>query len=179
MNTTSLIVEVLVGGFVALVWVFLIIIKAYGIDCTELDEFIVKYKDWSSVILFSIMAISYQLGWLMIHLSYLATHSTIIIPIRKIIFGDKHEDYRTIKNKVYCNSSSELMSGIEKDRSVIRLTRTGLLNFIIFSVVLVVYQLWWLSLTSLIISIICFMQLKAVYFSLYKKLNDSHSEINA
>lgn len=123
------------------------------------------------------MAFSYQLGWVMIHLSYIATNKPIIIPLRKKIFGDKYKNYRAIKNKVYFNSNSDLMSGIEKDRSVIRLTRTGLLNFIILAIVFLFYKLWWLAFAAFIISMISLMQLRMVYLSLYKKLNDSHSEI--
>ena len=177
MNTTSLIVEVLVGGVTTLIWVCLIIIKAYGIDYPEIDAFIAKYKDWSSIVLFLIMAFSYQLGWVIIHLSYIATHKIIIIPLRKKIFIDNYENYRTIKNKVYFKSSSDFMAGIEKDRSVIRLTRTGLVNFIILSVVLLFYKLWWVALASFAISVICLMQLRNVYLSLYKKLNDSYAEL--
>lgn len=177
MNTTSLIVEIVVGGFVALIWVVLIIAKIYNVAPFTIGTIIIQYKDFSSYILFATMAFSYQLGWLMIHISYIATKNILIIPVRKKIFNDKYENYREIKNMVYFNSKDELMAGIEKDRSVIRLSRIGLLNFFILSLVLVLYQLWWVALVCIVISILSTLQLRAVYLSLYQKINDSYTEI--
>lgn len=177
MNTTSLIVEVLVGGFITLLWIFLIIIKVYDVDLQVLQETILKYQDWSGYILFSTMAFSYQLGWLMIHASYIATSKYLVLPIRKNVFEESYSDYRKIKNTVYFRSSDELMAGIEKDRSVIRLSRTGLLNFSVLAIVLLSYQLWWLALSAFIISIVSLLQLRSMYRSLYTKLKNSYAEI--
>lgn len=179
MNTTSLIVEVLVGGFITLIWVLLILIKLYDVDLVILQDMLLKYKDWSGYALFATMAFSYQLGWLMIHASYIATTSLIVKPLRKKIFGSEYAKYRKIKNTVYSSASDELMKGIEKDRSVIRLSRTGLVNFAALATVLAAYHLWGLASISLIIGLVCLLQMMSVYESLYTKLNNSHSELTA
>ena len=179
MSTTSLVVEVLVGGFVTFLWALLLLCKIYNIDYALIQESVLLYKDWSSLILFSVMALSYQLGWVMIHVSYLFTTFIIVTPLRKKVFGSSYNSYREIKNRVYFGASNELAVGIEKDRSVIRLSRTGMLNFLMLAIILVLYKLWWLAGIAFAIALFCLLQLRDVYTSLYTKIKHCHATLES
>src|ERR1051325_5492741 len=58
MSTTTLIVEVVIIGFQALIWMVLIILVFLGYDWIDLS----KLKDWATPISLAVISISYTLG---------------------------------------------------------------------------------------------------------------------
>ncbi|HEX8163995.1 MAG TPA: hypothetical protein VF538_19145 [Pyrinomonadaceae bacterium] len=58
MSTTALIVEMVIVGFQALIWMSLIVLIVFGHDWIDIS----KLKDWATLISLGLIAISYTIG---------------------------------------------------------------------------------------------------------------------
>ena len=178
MATTALIVEILVICSFALVWVSLFITKFFGLDASLVSAWLVLYKDWSTGIVLMSIAIAYQLGWSVNQLSYFFARKTFNKTIRVKVFKDEHKNFDSIKNKVLIQSSSFVVEKIHERLSVVRLTRSAFLNFLLISIGLFALEKWKVGLATLVISIILFAQANDIYslycnqiFNAYKVIN--------
>lgn len=179
MATTALIVEILVIGTFALVWVALFVIKIFGVDASLVSAWLVQYKDWSTGIILMSIAIAYQLGWSVNQLSYFFARNTFNKKIRMRVFKNKHENFDTIKNKVLMQGSSFVVEKILERLSVVRLTRSAFLNFLLISIALFTLGNWQLGLASLGISIILFVQANDIYSLYCKQIFNAYKVINS
>ena len=176
MNTTSLIAEILVAGFFCLLWVILFSIAIYDIKFDEIKYLLDLLKDWSTTVLLISIAISYQLGWVILYVSNIVSHKIIMSTIRSNVFKEDEKNYNYIKNTVLANEKSSLLiKNLDKDRSLIRLTRTGFINFLFIGIALAILKLWFASFICIIISLINIFELRVVYYSFYEKILHSYN----
>jgi hypothetical protein len=178
MATTALIVEILVIGAFALIWVALFVISIFGLDESLISDWVVLYKDWSTGIILMSIAVAYQLGWSVNQLSYFFARKTFNKTIRVKVFKDEHKNFDSIKNKVLMQGSSFVVEKIQERLSVVRLTRSAFLNFLLISIGLFALGKWQVGLATLGISIILFIQANDMYtlychqiFNAYKVIN--------
>lgn len=136
MSTTAAIVEILVAGFLALIWLSMLIFsQASSAQADQLNTFFERYKDYDSVILLGLLVLSYQLGWLVNACTYWLG-KLYMVPLRRKVFGDsaKREVYDRIKAEVYAWPNSErIAKALDTHVAVDRIARAGGLNFLILA----------------------------------------------
>ena len=163
MATTALIVEIIVIGAFALIWVALFVFKFFGLDITTVSGWLLQYKDWSTGAVLMAIAISYQLGWSVNQLSYFVARNTFNITIKKKIFKNEYENYNIIKAAVFIKGSTFILDNIRERLSVVRLTRSAFVNFLLISIGFFVLGNWQLGLVVLGVTIILFVQANDIY----------------
>lgn len=178
MATTALIVEIIVIGAFALVWVSLFIIRFLGLDISLMSEWLILYKDWSTAVVLASVVISYQLGWSVNQLSYFLARKTFNKTIRSRIFKEEHKNFESIKATVFMQGSPFTMEKIKERLSVVRLTRSAFLNFLLISIGLFTIEKWQVGIATLGITIVLFIQANDMYslychqiFNAYKVIN--------
>jgi hypothetical protein len=177
--TTSLIVEIIVIGVFALVWVMLFIFKFLGLDLSLIPEWLILYKDWSTVVALIMLIVSYQLGWLVNQLSYFIAGKTFNKPIKSFVFKDQYQNYDSIKTTVYMNGSSFAVEKVKERLSVVRLTRAAFINFLLISI-----ALFWLNnkemgYIAVGITIIMFVQALYIYYLYCQQIFNSYKVIKS
>jgi hypothetical protein len=181
MATTALIVEIIVIGAFALVWVSLFIIRFLGLDVSLISDWLIFHKDWSTGFVLASVVISYQLGWSVNQLSYFLARTTFNKTIRSRVFKDQYNNFDSIKATVYMQGSPFTVEKVKERLSVVRLTRSAFLNFLLISMGLFMLEKWQAGIVTLGITIILFIQAKDMYslycnqiFNAYKviKLNE-------
>lgn len=100
MATTSLVVEMIVIGVFALIWIILFAFKCFGLDIPTTLTWLSHYKDWATGIVVISIAIAYQLGWSVNRLGYLIARNTFNRTIRKNVFKNEYENYELIRTTV-------------------------------------------------------------------------------
>lgn len=178
MATTSLIVEIIVIGAFALVWVTLFIFKFFGLDVSLVSEWLVLYKDWSTVIALISIVVSYQLGWSVNQLSYFFARNTFNKTIKSRIFKDEYENFDSIKATVYMRGSPFAVEKVKERLSVVRLTRSAFMNFLLISIGLFTLEKWEAGFVTLGITIILFIQASDMYSLYCKQVFNSYKAIN-
>lgn len=109
MATTAAIVEILVAGFLALIWLAMLIVsQANPVQVVKINGLFERYKDYNAVVLLGVLALSYQLGWIVNACTYWLG-KVYMVPLRRRVFGDsaKREIYDRIKAEVYAWPDSE------------------------------------------------------------------------
>ena len=163
MAMTSFIVEIIVVGVFALIWVTIFVVRLSGLDIAVILDWFIQYKDWSTTITIFIMAIAYQLGWLVNQLGYFLGKKTFDKNIEKEVFTNQNESFHYIKTMVLAESSSFVVENIKERLSVIRLIRSALINFFFISFALFFIGRWELGIAGLTIVFILFLQEQNVY----------------
>ncbi len=178
MATTSLIVEIIVIGVFALVWVALFIIKFFGLDVSLISDWLVLYKDWSTGVVLMSVAISYQLGWSVNQISYFFARKTFNKTIKLRVFKDEYKNFEAIKATVYMQGSSFVVEKIKERLSVVRLTRSAFMNFLLISIGLFALEKWQMGFVTLAVTIVLYIQANDMYslycnqiFNAYKVIN--------
>lgn len=166
MATTALIVEIIVIGAFALIWVVLFTIKFIGLDISLLSDWLVLYKDWSTGVVLAAVVISYQLGWSVNQISYFFARKTFNKAIKLKVFKDEYKNFESIKATVYMQGSSFAVEKLKERLSVVRLTRSAFMNFLFISIALFTLNNWQMGLAALFLTIILFVQANDIY-SLY------------
>ena len=129
MSTTALIVEVLVIGAIALIWIFLFALRfgGYpGIDVTEISALM-------PILVLPATGLTYAVGWI---INFLAERLFKLFFQRKIrdrVFGSG-EQYQRDKIRVVSGASDSANQDMLLDRHIIRLARAGVLNFLLLGV---------------------------------------------
>jgi len=180
MATTALIVEIIVIGAFALIWVALFVIKFVGLDVSLISDWLVLYKDWSAGIVLASVVISYQLGWSVNQISYFFARKTFNKAIKLRVFKDDYKNFESIKATVYMQGSPFAVEKLKERLSVVRLTRSAFMNFLFISIGLFSLNKWQMGFVTLAITIIFFIQANDIYllycnqiFNAYKAINSS------
>ncbi|MDJ0774186.1 MAG: hypothetical protein QNJ49_12310 [Mastigocoleus sp. MO_167.B18] len=179
MATTALIVEIIVVGIFSSIWLLLLVFKCYSLDPFSTLNWLSQYKDWSTFFLVIFLAVCYQLGWLINGLSYFISKRTFNKVIRDKILRCDAINYDLIRTTIFIKGSPFLLGKIREELSVVRLTRTATVNFLLISLMLFIYRSWILGTVVLLIFVFSFIQAYGAYkqycgriFSAYKVIED-------
>ena len=178
MATTALIVEIIVIGDFALVWVSLFIIKFLGLDISLISDWLILYKDWSTAIVLAFVVISYQLGWSVNQLSYFVARKTFNKTIKSRLFKEEHKSFDLIKATVFMQGSPFTIEKIKERLSVVRLTRSAFLNFSLISIGLFTIEKWQVGIVTLGITIVLFIQANDMYTLYCQQIFNAYKVIN-
>ncbi len=136
MATTGAIVEILVAGFLALIWLAILLLSPAGpAQIAQAASFFQRYKDYSGLVLLSVLVLSYQLGWVVNACTYWLG-KLYMVPLRQKIFGDdaKRERYDRIKAELYAWPGSEkIIKVLYSHTAVDRIARAGGFNFLMLA----------------------------------------------
>jgi hypothetical protein len=181
MATTPIIVEMLIMGVFASVWMFIFAERCAILQVDQILELLVKGKDWSAAILFVSMAWCYQIGWLI----NTSCHGFAILflerRIRNPIFERASLQYEHVRATVYQKASADLRSDLGLDRSVVRLSRAGVLNFLLIGLALLFYcpPIRLISVVSFFFSLLCVLQWRQRYIRYHKRMIEGYRIIIA
>ncbi len=192
MATTAFLIEILVIGFFGTLWMILLIAFVLaGGDIPRVD--LATLEDWSGLFLFAYMAICYQLGWIINWISWEVFNRTSIQKAREKAFGKPIEEraYERRLLAVHQVASEAIISRIRSDLSVIRLTRSGTINFgslFLVSTLVVVFRTdawnlaergWWVPWALLTVpflgALICWRQALKRYDKYYQRIAITHA----
>ena len=178
MATTSAIVEILVIGVIGVVWVILFL---SGVSTTHLDsvvDYMLKLKDWNGLITFLVIGVLYQLGWLINGFSYGILNITER-RIRSKIFKQKKLEHRKVRALVYQKASDTVRDDLKVDRSVIRLSRSGVFNFSLIFIALLLQGSPLLPLFPLLLFVVagCSLQWYFRFVRYYNRMIDEYEVI--
>ncbi len=130
MTTTAIVVEMLIIGLFAALWVVLCLLKFLPLSLHSLVSGLDKAHDWSNGIIVVSTIAAYQLGWLVNALCAGFVELTLATRVRdEKIYGAAGLTYDAVRAKVYQNASPQMHADLLLDRSVTRLARAGVLNF--------------------------------------------------
>ena len=180
MATTSAIVEILVIGVIGSVWLILFLSGISAIHLDSLVDYMLKLKDWSSLITFLAVGIIYQLGWLINGFSY-GILNIIEKCIRSKMFKQKKLEHRKVRALVYQKASATVRDDLKVDRSVIRLSRSGVFNFSLIFVALLLHRIPFLPLLLLLLFVVtgCGLQWYFRFVRYYNRMIDEYDAINS
>ena len=145
MNTTAMIGEVITIGFLAAIWIILIILPITNItiDSEILENLFPYINVWVILLSFVVLLLFYQLGWIINGLCYyLMEHITEARRKERIKSEARIESsisYRQIRVFVYQHASQSLLTELNTDRAAMRIARTGILNFTLIAVALILF----------------------------------------
>ena len=171
MSTTALLVEVLVQGLLTTCWLIILVlgINGFNFDPELITKLLLPFKDYSSILLIFLLVFGYHIGWIMNFLSYRLGSFLYINRIRRKILGEELQlgDF-LIDSRISQTASIEFMKKLRHRRSVIRLSRSGLINFFMLGVLILIFFNIWLGIVFLILSIVSFFQVRVNYLIYYQ-----------
>lgn len=181
MSTTTLLVEIVIIGLFALVWLCLLFMQLNIFDLDTLIKSLNYLKEWPILSAFAGLAIVYQLGWLIKMFSHAIVDPATLNLIRKRLFVKENLDYLKVRTKVYQNASGYIQQELHVNRSVFRLSRSGIVNF---GMLAGVTRLFTdipkiISLIFLLICISCLVQFVSYTRTHYKRMVALYREMTA
>jgi hypothetical protein len=181
MATTTAIVEILVIGIVGSIWVIFFITGIFALPLDALVHFMLKLNDWSGLITFLLIGILYQLGWLINGFSYGILRLFLEKRIRSNIFSQKKLEYRKVRALVYQKASDKVREDLNVERSVIRLSRSGIFNFFLVSTALLINGSTFIKFVpiSLVLFAGCGVQWYFRFIRYYNRMIDEYDVIKA
>lgn len=131
MKTTAVFAEMIIVGFLGLLWMVILIAEHFGVSQAQIVTFLANYKDVLTPLSVLFFLVCYNVGWLINGVAYWLTGKIFVESYRdKLIEVAKIESsYHDIRVAVYQEASPQLLSELDTDRAVLRLSRTGLVNF--------------------------------------------------
>jgi len=109
------------------------VLGVLGIEKTEVLEILTSLKDYSNLFVIIVLALSYQLGWIMN--GFIGQfYPKILREKNKKKYNINIKDYQKIRNIVYLKASDNSLSKIKERLSGIRLLRSSVINIIILIV---------------------------------------------
>jgi hypothetical protein len=181
MSTTAFIAEILVTGFFSTIWIFILIIQAFNIQIMPLSESLLKYKDFSTILILILLIIWYQIGWLINNLGTAIIDAPFGFPYRNKYFKENKLDYNIVRETFYQYSSADLKNDLGLDRTIIRLARGGIINFSLIFITLLPFGGVFVnsSLVFLFLAIGSCFQWRYRYKRYYKRMITSYKMILA
>ena len=98
--------------------------------------------------------------------------------MRKNIFQIEANDYEIIKTKVFAKAPSEFIKKITEEHSKIRLSRSGIINFLIIGIALIIYKYYALGLLSFSLVTIAFFHTRETYKIYYIRIFNYHKSFS-
>lgn len=135
MGTTVAVVEILVAGLFAAVWVLTAVGLFAEVGWDSIRCWAKESKDWAAVLSAAGALVIYQLGWLVNGLSRAAMWP-LANRVRDFLYEHREVSSRSVRETVYQEGSPAVLQDLALDQSVIRLSRAGIINFSITSLLL-------------------------------------------
>lgn len=184
MKFTALVVEIFVGGLTAQIWLLLALYIIYEPDLDILTELMVQFKDYSGLLVFVYVGLTYVLGWIAHFLGESTLDLLFQSRFRDRLFAKKGIDFFLARTEIFQNGSSGTFADIQYDRQLLRIARTNLFNFLIISFIFIIYAIRYKSLfylplvvVSSGIAFLCFIHWKLRYTATFKKMLDMYTLI--
>ncbi len=180
MSTTAIIVEILIIGFLAGVWIVLSVLSVLSfspLDVSTLKSFFSKASDWSIPLSLAGVAIFYQLGLLMNGVAGALQGRYFHKRWRDPLFEKPLPGYGTVRATVLQNGSPEVHVSLRVDLSFIRLFRAGILNFALIAAILLVRRQLILSVIALVIAALCGFFWKERYHMYYERIRNLYGTL--
>jgi len=176
MATTSLIVEVLVIGMVAL---SAVLVFATGLANPATSQQLIRIQgmihDLSVPFAMPILAITYALGWIVNFVSERLFKILFQNRLRGSVFPDR-STYEDARITVLQRGSSELVHEVLIDRHIIRLGRAGVLNFGLLGIGFLVYgfrgwtHAYIAALLAVALAVLSYGQWRSRYLAHYQRI---------
>lgn len=179
MNTTALIVEVLVIGVFACSWLGWLAVGALGIDTDKVLQLFGTHKDFAPLASVVVLAAFYQVGWMVNSLAGMLFELWPGNSDRNQIFAASQMECEAVRAVVYQNASQQILSDLAVDRSLVRLSRAGSLNFLVLglcSLVMADAKVL-LSSSCLLFALGCFFQYRSRFARYYRRMIMAAREI--
>ena len=179
MPTTALVIEILVGGVVSVVWLAMIIFALPGVSLSQLQVYFEQVKDIMPVIAFGSVGFMYFWGWIL-HLVTEATIDRWQVKFRDKLYKSNDTNFFEARNYLFIFGSNSIIADIEFDRHILRIMKTGILNFIMIALCSLLHLkqnpavFITLIVATLAISIFLIFQWKKRFISTYKKIQGSY-----
>lgn len=171
MATTAVLVEMVIIGCFAALWLVLAAVRVHLVDPVALMA-VPNPQNWATPILFFGTAVIYQIGWVVNAVADALTAKLLSGRVRDKLFEQACLQYEPTRATVYQKASTALIGDIVLDRVVVRLARAGVLNFACLGLVL--FSFWGklaaLSLCCFAFSILCGWQLVRRYRRYYLRI---------
>lgn len=160
MATTSLVLEIVIMGAWAALWLSLLILRVSGASVGGLAAQAQLLKEWATPLILLLVAICYQLG------SLVNTTGFVLI---RALFGNKIlaknfpadvcKSHRFAEAKVLQSGSADLIKGVYSSIPYMRLSRAAFLNFMLLGSVVITFggKLILLGLTFYLLSALSLM----------------------
>lgn len=177
MSTTTIIVEVLIIGFFAAVWLFLACVRFSLFEITSVKSFLAQAGPWSTSLFFIAAIVLYQLGLLMNLVSHKLTKPFGEKPLRDQIISGK--DYEIVRATVFQKGSSEILRDIVLYLSFVRIARSGILNFLLIALVLISFggRAIPFGLIALLVSFGCVPLWRSMFRTYYRRMGFAYSVV--
>ncbi len=146
MEKTNAIIEILVIGVVSCIGFTLLFLGLSDINLTDFSHKLLQFKDFSNLAIVLILAISYQLGWLINAISGNLIHKLLLKKVLNSLSIENIniKDYKKIRDAVYLKASNNSILKIKERLSAMRLLRAGILNMLLLCLGFL-YHYWFIS----------------------------------
>jgi hypothetical protein len=140
MATTSLFVEILIAGLLAVAWIALISLRLLGVDVSTLQSSLLK--DSSSALLIGFgFVVAYQVGVIVNLFAYWALYAVREFDWRRRAVSKAGVDsFEQMRIAVFQKGSEPVVQGLLSSLHFARLGRTGIFNFLLLAVALFAYD---------------------------------------
>jgi hypothetical protein len=181
--TTSLLVEILVIGSIAEIWIALFLLSFVDINAVLTSSVVTLAEKFSTLLLFPLLALTYAIGWVINFLAERLFKPYFQNKLRDQVFKGVGVKYTEARSLVVQNASDEVINEMEFDRHILRITRGSVLNFVMIALVLVLRLDESSPLViagigvSLIIAIVSFFQWLTRYKHSYSRILEAYKAI--
>lgn len=154
MSSNSFMAEVLAAGFFAFIWIALLIIKPLTPESLWTVQTLDTFKDYAPVILIGLLITWYSIGWLVNLCSYELFEVSYFTKYKQRLAGSIKE-HRRWSTLVHHHANQSLRAELSEDRRIMRIARTGALNFFFLAGALLTIKAVdpWLALLPLILAV--------------------------
>jgi hypothetical protein len=134
--TTSLLVEILVIGSIAEIWIALLLFSFMDINAALASSVVVLAEKFSTLLLLPLLALTYAIGWVMNFLAERLFKPYFQTRFRDQVFKEAGVKYSEARSIVVQNASEEVINEMEFDKHILRIARGSVLNFVMIAIVL-------------------------------------------
>lgn len=134
MTTTAFVVEILVAGLLAMVWLLMApVALLFPSEARALTQELKNFSGYSLLLGFIVLAVAYTLGWLINSVTFWIAHLSYRRTLQRQVIGRKctREIYEDLRTTVLMNKEcEEVINRLSAQTAVHRITRSGGLNFL-------------------------------------------------
>jgi hypothetical protein len=152
MATTAIFIEIMIIGFFAFLWLFLLLTRLGVVDPLAAANALTSLKEWSTLIVLVFAAVVYQLGSLTNTLCYGLSERIAGERIRKKM--TPYPEYEKASATVFHKGSAATVAELNTHLTYIRLARAAAFNFLFLGITLLLFgtRFWKAGVLSLLFS---------------------------
>jgi len=179
LNTTSLMAEIVVIGFFASIWIVALVVRPFVHETVWLQEMLTNYESYAPLGIIALLICWYQLGWILNGICWPMMDRLKYKKLKEEMSKDVKGGYRAMCTEVYQHASTPFQHDLYTDRSVMRISRTGIVNFALIgiSVLLIDTRLFWLATIFFSASVACTFQAFKRSTRYYAQIYDAYHRI--